>query len=200
MGNLFYSNFSSGWDPYKTKGKNLRGVDIRKVLHGILITDKEGENVIYRRAKIGIDGYPIKCVCTLGNRSNEADKDIPCEFCEGMGYYFQDIIAKTYVNNSQAYAEYKRVKKEGDSQVEYKTCYFEWDFLKRGIDDNDNIPNRFDRIIRLKQDLEGNIISPTQARETYEILSTEPYRLDNSGRIEYYRVRIISVVDKSFLV
>ena len=76
----------------------------------------------------------------------------------------------------------------------------EWNFIEQNLDDGNNIPNRFDRIIQLQKDLEGNILSPSTTREVYEILSVEPYRLDNNGRIEYYRCRVISVVDKSFLV
>ena len=186
-------------DPYGAKNNITVGVDMRKMLHDILYTDEQGAHVIYRRAKI-LNGYPEKCECTKNNRSGEPSKDIACDKCNGMGYYFNDILTRTYINNSQAYSIFKKKKPEGDNQTEYKTSYFEWDFIKNALDDGDNIPNRFDRIIMLKQDLDGKILSPSSEREVFEILSVDPYRLDNTGRIEYYRVRIISVVDKSFLV
>ena len=195
-----YNNQNPILDIYNVSGKSVTGADIRKALHKILYTDKQGTDIIYRRAQLDNRGLPIKCECTKNNRSQEADKDIECNQCSGLGYYYNDILTKTYMNHSQAYAIYKKFKNLGDSQVEYKTTYFEWDFIKNALDDGDNIPNRFDRIIEVKKDLAGNLISPLTAREIYEILSVEPYRLDSSGRIEYYRVRIISVVDKSFLV
>jgi len=197
-------------NPYSTNNNYLdlypdldlvHGVDLRVHLYNILYTNNEGTDVLYRRAILE-NGQPKKCPCVLNNRSFEPDRDIRCEHCDGLGYFFNDHPTRTYINNSQAYAIYKRVKKPGDSQVEYKTSYFEWNFLSRFYDTTSSevIPNRFDRVIKLEQDLEGNTESPSKAREIYEILSIDPYRLDNNGRIEYYRFRVISVIDKSFLI
>lgn len=186
-------------NPYGNSIKTVQGVDLRKELNKILYTENQGSEVIFRRAKLE-NGHPKKCACTLNNRSREASKDIACDKCGGMGYYYSDILTRTYINHSQAYSIYKKGKPEGDSQIEYRTAYFEWDFILNAINDGYNIPTRFDRIIELEKDLSGKIISPTRAREVYEILSVDPYRLDNNGRIEYYRCRIISVIDKSFLV
>jgi hypothetical protein len=175
-------------------------VDMRQELNDILYKEKQGSDIIYRRAIIE-NGQPKKCPCALNSRSGEPDRDIACELCSGLGYYFKDISTKCYINNSQAYSIYKKTKQPGDSQVEYKTVYFEWDFLSR-LNDNSLgiIPSRFDRIIKLNQDLAGITQSPTKAREIYEILSVDPYQLDKGGRIEYYRLRVISVIDKSYLV
>jgi len=186
-------------DLHNTGNGNVVGADMRQVLKDILYTDDQGEWVIYRRAQIE-NGHPKRCKCRDGHRSGEADRDIPCIDCDGMGYYYNDILTRTYINNSQAYSIYQKYKQEGKTQVEYRTSYFEWDFIKKALDDGDNIPNKFDRIIQIKKDIHGKILSPSTLREVYEILSVDPYRLDNNGRIEYYRVRIISVVDKSFLV
>ena len=177
----------------------IQGVDVRKEIHDLLYTNDRGAEIVYRRTRLE-DGVPKRCECTKTSRSQEANKDIPCVNCSGLGYYYSDIVTRTYINHSQAYSIHKKFKPEGESQTEYKTCYLEWDFIKNALDDGDNIPNRFDRIIQLKKDLSGKILSPSSVREIYEILSVEPYRLDNNGRIEYYRCRIISVIDKSFLV
>ena len=186
-------------DIYGNRETDVSGVDLRAELHKILYTEKRGTDIIFRRAKLE-NGHPKKCACTLNNRSREPSKDIACDKCDGMGYYYTDILTKSYINHSQAYSIYKKVKAEGDYQTEYKTVYLEWNFILNSIDDGNNIPTRFDRIIKIEKDLAGKIISPTKAREIFEILSVDPYRLDNSGRIEYYRCRIISIVDKSFLV
>lgn len=199
MGIDLYKRGDSCFDLYGDSSTSVDGVDLRKELNDILYKENEGSEVIYRRAKLE-SGHPKKCVCTLNNRSREPSKDIACDKCNGMGYYYSDILTRAFINHSQAYSVYKRAKKEGDSQVEYKTSYFEWNFILNTVNDGHNIPTRFDRIIELEKDLAGKIISPTKAREVYEILSVDPYRLDNNGRIEYYRCRIISVIDKSFLV
>jgi hypothetical protein len=194
-----FSPGNNSIDVYNSSGNGTTGLDLRAELKTILYTDNQGAHVLFRRAKLE-NGYPKKCICTLNNRSNEPSKDIPCDKCGGMGYYYTDVLTRSYINHSQAYSIYKKNKPEGDYQTEYKTAYFEWDFLLNSIDDGFNIPTRFDRIIELDRDLQGKIMSPSKPREIYEILSVDPYRLDNTGRIEYYRCRIISVIDKSFLV
>jgi len=195
----FYNNTHASSTFYPNTRAAIGEVDFREEMYDMLYTKKRGADIVYRRAIIE-NGVPKKCECTKHNRSGEADRDIACSLCEGMGYYFKDYIVKSYINHSQAYAIYKKIKSIGESQVEYKTAYFEWNFLHRLTGDETSIPNRFDKIIQLNKDLAGSIASPSTAREMYDILSVEPYRLDNSGRIEYYRIRIISVVDKSFLV
>lgn len=199
MSKDLYNTSTKRVDLFQQGNKETVGVDMRKELHEILYDDKQGTDIIFRRMQME-NGHPKRCECRKGHRSEEPDRDIPCVNCSGTGFYYNDIVTKTYINHSQAYSIYEKFKSEGRTNVEYKTCYLEWDFLKNSIDDGDNIPNRFDRIIQLKKDLHGRILSPSTPREVYEILSVEPYRLDNSGRIEYYRCRIISVVDKSFLV
>lgn len=199
MATDLYKKTDSCLNLYSVEEDTVDGVDFRKEMRDFLHTENRGEDMIYRRVKFE-NGIPKRCECTKTSRSQEANKDIPCLNCSGLGYYYNDIIARTYMNHSQAYSIHKRFKAEGEQQIEYRTVYFEWDFLKNSINDGDNIPNRFDRLIELNKDLSGNISSPTKEREVYEFLSVDPYRLDNSGRIEYYRCRIISVIDKSFLV
>lgn len=194
-----YDKSSKSFDLFQNRVSETVGVDFRQELHDILWVDKLGSDILYRRVQME-NGHPKRCECRKGHRSEEPSRDIPCENCSGMGFYYNDVMTRTYINHSQAYTIYKKFKADGTTNVEYKTSYFEWDFLKNAIDDGDNIPNRFDRIIQLKKDMTGKILSPSTAREVYEILSVDPYRLDNNGRIEYYRIRIISVIDKSFLV
>jgi len=165
-----------------------------------LIRDEErGADILYRRTTME-DGHPKKCECRKKNRSGEPDRDIRCSICQGLGYYFTDHLTRAYVNHSQAYAQYLKIKKQGGARTEYKTVYFEWDFLQKITGDFGDIPHKFDRVIQIQQDLDGNPLSPLNEREVYEILSVDPYRLDSRGRIEYYRLRVISIVDESFLV
>jgi len=199
MSKNLYGKPSKSLDLFQNAYKETVGIDMRQELNDILWKNDQGEELIYRRMKME-NGHPKRCECRKGHRSEEPNRDIPCDNCSGTGFYFTDVITRGFINHSQAYTIYKKFKSDGTANVEYKTSYFEWDFLKEAIDDGDNIPNRFDRIIELKKDLAGKILSPSTPREVYEILSVDPYRLDNNGRIEYYRIRIISVIDKSFLV
>jgi len=199
MSKDLYNTSTKTLDLYNNKGNSAEGIDFREELHDILWTTDRGSDIIYRRVKME-NGHPKRCECRKGHRSEEPNRDIPCDNCSGTGFYYNDIPTRTFINHSQAYTIYKKFKADGTTNVEYKTSYFEWDFIKNALDDGDNIPNRFDTIIQLKKDLTGKVFSPSTPREMYEILSVDPYRLDNNGRIEYYRIRIISVIDKSFLV
>jgi len=185
--------------PYSANIEKSTEIDLRQEMTKLIHDEKRGSWIIYRRAKME-NGIPKKCICRTNNRSGEPDIDVACKFCKGQGYYFTDILGKAYINHSQAYAIYEKFKQEGNSKVDYRTMYMEYDFIKKAIPEDRGIPTRFDRIIELELDMEGNIVSPTKPRELYDILSVDPYRLDNTGRIEYYRFRIISIVDKSFLI
>jgi len=184
---------------YHTKDSIIGEVDFRAELHDMLYTKDRGADILYRRATLE-GGSPKRCECRKNNRSNEPDRDIRCSICDGLGYYYTDYITRGYFNHSQAYSQYMRVKDVGGSKVEYKTAYFEWNFLSQITGVETDVPNKFDRIIQLKQDLAGDVLSPSSIRKVYEILSVDPYRLDNNGRIEYYRIRVISMIDESFLV
>jgi len=199
MSAILYGNPILNYSPYSSDIAQSTEIDLRKEMTKLIHEEKRGTWIIYRRVKME-NGIPKKCICRTNNRSGEPDKDIACKFCGGLGYYYTDILGKTYINHSQAYAIYEKFKQEGTSKVDYRTMYMEYDFIKKAIPEDEGIPTRFDRIIELELDMEGNLISPTKPRELYDILSVDPYRLDNMGRIEYYRFRIISIVDKSFLV
>lgn len=172
-------------------------VDLRKDLDELL--NKRGELVILRRATME-DGSPRRCECRKNSRSNEPDLDIKCQICNGLGYVSKDFLLKTYFNHSLAYSVYRRDKPAGSAAPEPRTIYFRYDALKEAGESGDFIPNRYDRVLRLEYGLEGNLISPLKLREQYNILSVDPYRLDNNGRMEYYRLRIMSIEDGSFLV
>lgn len=182
--------------PHRPSDSDL---DLRDQLNAMFVSKKQRTPILYRRAIFDESGKLARCPCTLNNRSNEPDIDIRCSQCEGMGYKFKDYIVYGFINHSQAYAENLRFQKEGAQYQDFKTVYLEWDSLKKQTN-SDLIPNRYDRIIQLEQDLAGAILSPSKIRIMYAIQSVDPYRLDNSGRIEYYRLRITSLLDKSFIV
>lgn len=188
-----YQNQNNTYNPYNSTLDSVSGVDLRAELKELFWDEEESTKLLYRRILFE-DGFPKRCKCREDNRSNEPDRDIKCSICGGMGYYFQDYLVRGYVNHSQAYAQYLKVKPVGGAKTEYKTAYLQWNSL------GNNIPNKLDRIYQLQQDLEGKLVSPLAISQAYEILSVDPYRLDNKGRMEYYRFRIISIVDESIFI
>ena len=67
--------------------------------------------------------------------------------------------------------------------------YFEHNFISEQSGDNLDIPTTYDKIIEVEVDINGVIISPLRTRIKYDIISVDPYRLEEGGRIEYYRIR-----------
>lgn len=177
-----------------------RDIDLRKELTAIFDDELRSTYFLYRRVRRDEDGRPIRHPYTKTNRSGEGPKDVGAEHSTSTGYLYDDYIVKGYMNHSQAYSITKRIKATGESHVDYRTTYFEYDALSSVLEDRFAIPTVHDRILRLKQDIEGELKSPTEIEEKYDILSVDPYRLDKNGRIEYYRIRVISVADDSYIV
>ena len=190
-----------GSNPYDTVDTRLASeIDLRAELSELLRDNKRGTWFLYRHARMDDKGRPVKHPYTRENRSGEAPTDVKQIDANDRGYLYDDYIILGYLNHSQAYSIYKKVQKTGDSTVEYRTVYFEWDTVKKMTGREDIVPTKFDRIIVLEKDLDGKLKSPIDIREKFDVLSVDPYRLDSSGRIEYYRLRVISVPDESVIV
>lgn len=184
----------------KEKKKRLGDIDIRGEVAEMFHKDMTSAWFLFRRARRNENGVPVKHPYTKENRNAEGPVDIGQEDSNDKGYLYDDHIVKGYFNHSQAYAIYERTRKAGDITTEYRTIYFEWNFLDPKGDKQFEIPDKFDRVILVESDMEGNILSPIKTRQKFGILSVDPYRLDSSGRIEYHRVRVIAAPDESFLV
>ena len=180
-------------------GQSLE-VDLRRELQELFNDEARSAVYLYRRIRMDENNKPVRHPYTRTNRSGEGPKDVGAEGSTGTGFLYDDYLVKGFMNHSQAYAITKRVEGPGDSTVELRTMYFPYNFLSKITGNEYDIPTKYDRIARLEQDLEGGVKSPLELREKYDIQSVDPYRLDSNGRIEYYRLRVISVVDDSFLV
>jgi hypothetical protein len=197
----FYKKKNSKQGPYKRVDTRLASeIDLREEMDELLKDNQRGTWYIYRRTRTDAKGNPIKHPYVNETRSGEPPLDVGQIDATDRGYLYDDFMVFGYMNHSQAYSIYKKVEKPGDSNVEYRTLYLEYDTVKEAVGREDLNPTRFDRILRPKKDLSGKVLSPLSIREKYDVLSVDPYRLDSSGRIEYYRLRVISVPDESVLV
>lgn len=192
-------------DPYKVPGKNASPygtpqpeIDLRDELDELL--REKGTWMLYRRTRMDSKGLPVKHPDVFNNRSGEMPRDVLSSGSTNNGNLYDDHAVIGFMNHSQAYSITNRFRPAGESMVDYRTVYFRWDMLSQITGNDTEIPTVLDKIFRLKQDMDGNLISPSQVIERYDILSVDPYRLDSLGRIEYYRIRVISVVDESFQV
>ena len=191
-----YSVGKSGVNPY---GSTKRpGIDLRFEIDELLEKEMKATWMLFRRVRMDARGLPTKHPDVFTNRNGEMPRDVLSSGSTNNGNLYDDHIVLGFMNHSQAYSITNRFKPQGESSVDYRTVYFKHDFLSSVSNDPIAIPTNLDKIVRLKQDLEGNLISPSQVIERYDILSVDPYRLDSLGRIEYYRIRVISVVDESF--
>jgi hypothetical protein len=199
-------------DFYKKRPKSERGpydrvdtrlaseIDLRAELTELLRANQRGTWFLYRHARMDANGKPIKHPYVNETRSGEPPIDVGQMDSTDRGYLYDDYMVFGYMNHSQAYSIYKKKEKAGDSTVDYRTVYLEYDVVREATGRDDLLPTKFDRIIRVEKDLSGKVQSPLQIKEKYDILSVDPYRLDSSGRIEYYRLRVISVPDESIIV
>lgn len=179
--------FSSGFSNIKSEP------DIRSEVTKIIEEEKRGSWLIYRRTRRDLNRNPILATGSSNTRSAEA---LPFNN-EGMKYLFDDYLIKGYIARDMTYHETGKVKQYGDSRTDVIAIFIEWDVLFKQTKDNTAMPDELDQIIIPDYDLDGNMISPIRVRETHKIGSVEPYRLDHTGRIEFFRLNILTDFDKS---
>ena len=172
--------------------------DIRSEIKGIISDENRGSLMVYRRARRDEQGKPIPASSRRENRSREIVHGIPSNDGQTMGYLFDDHIIRGYIDLSSLNHHSGTVKPYGDSRVENKVVFLEYDCLSRITENNTDMPDQKDQIILPKIDLDGNILSPLQASEIYTIGTVEHFRLDGAGRIEYHKLSLISKPEKSF--
>jgi len=185
-------------NPYNTPISEYGEIDLRKELHDILWTEKRGMYLIYRKVRFH-HGYPFKCTC-WDAFTQEQDVDTTCDTCKGLGYLFDDYIVRGYRSSTQAFSGSPVMEDEGKKLNLFELFYFEHNFISLQSGNNLDIPTTYDKIIEVEMDIDGAISSPLKQRIRYDILSTDAYRLDERGRIEYYRMRTKANPLGSYLV
>lgn len=188
----FYKKISSK-NPYRTSDVVYGEPDLRSELAKILHVEKRGSYLIYRRVRRDSKGNAILADSTLTNRSAEAVYGTN----KGMKYLFDDHIVIGYISEASTFHETGVVKPYGDSRVDKNTLYLEWDVIYKMTGSMNDMPHTDDKILVPELDLDGNLISPLKCFMRYELGSPEPYRLDNRGRVEFFKINLISSMDDS---
>jgi hypothetical protein len=180
-------------NPYYMNINHTHEPDFRFEINKILHTEKRGTFYIYRRVKRDINGFPIIADSSLTNRSAEATFGTN----KGMKYLFDDLMVIAYRSEGSTLHPTGNVKEYGDSRTDNLALYLEYDFLFKETNNKNDLPDEFDKIIVPELDIDGNLRSPLKINTKYDIGSVEPYRLDQFGRVEYYKINLLSNFDNS---
>jgi hypothetical protein len=188
-------NYSSNTyvNPYSTAPRIAREPDLRREMTRLLHDEKRGSFYIYRRVRRDADGYPIIADSSLTNRSAEATYGTN----KGMKYLFDDYMIIGYRSEGTTFHEHGKIKEYGDSRTDAVCIFAEFDFLYKHTNNLSDLPDEFDKIIVPLTDINGNVASPLRIQTQFDIGSVEPYRLDQLGRVEFFKINIDSHFDNS---
>lgn len=157
-------------------------------LHVATTIEEKGSWVIYRRARRDENGLPILATSTKENRSSEALVGAN----SSLKYLFDDHMVKLYISKGQTFHEFGSVEKQGDTRTDVVKFFGAHDCVSHLSQNNYEMPDEHDKLIVPVYDLEGELFSPLRVKELYDIASCEPYRLDNSGRVEFFELNTMT--------
>lgn len=144
-------------------------IDLRqemyRTLYGAVDEIAKGKQGLLRVARVDSDGNPEKCPCR-DEITDEPTKDFYCRTCLGMGFLWDERKIVYY--------------KDDDSLSKKDESYFYMEYFEN--------PTRFDWIVEIRLDEEGEPVVPVKRELFYPILYAEAFRSD-TGRIEYWRCR-----------
>jgi hypothetical protein len=187
----FYTN-NANKNPYNSDGTIIYGEpDLRKEIAEILHNEKRGQYLIYRRVRRDSNGNAILAPSTMTNRSAEATFGTN----KGMKYLFDDHLVVGYISEGSTFHETGSVKSYGDSRVDKNVLFLEYDVIYKMTNRLNDIPHTDDKILVPELDINGNLVSPLKCWMRYDLGSPEPYRLDGRGRVEFFKINLISNMD-----
>ena len=157
-------------------------IDLREEIYGLLHGSSgeipKGRKGILRRMRRDHNNNLILCQC-VDPVTHEPTKDHFCPYCWGEGYLWDEewiTCYKMQVASQEGFTRKDSSEKAGYTNIPAAFFYVEY---------NVN-PNRFDKIIEMKRDLEGELIVPYERESIWDISTAEDFRSDN-GRVEYWR-------------
>lgn len=183
FGNFFFSTSTA-----KVGEPSIRE-EVEKIIH----TEKRGSVLVYRRVRRDTEGHPVLSSAARSTRSSES----LFKNNEGMKFLFDDHIVKGYINQDQTYHDPGKVKTYGDSRTDQVIIYLEADVMSSISDDLFDMPDEHDKIIIPEFNIEGILRSPLAISEAYDITTVEPFRLDGTGRVEFFKLQLKSQHDRS---
>jgi hypothetical protein len=173
------SSILNPWGRVSASGES----DVRQELHetvfGSISEVAKGRKGIFRRMRRDHNGDLVKCSC-VDEITLEPDRDHFCPYCWGEGYLFDEewvVYYKMQIASNEGFMRKDRPFKGGIVNTPYVFFYVEY---------NVN-PTRFDKIIEMERDLDGNLVVPYKREAIYTIATAEDFRADN-GRVEYWRL------------
>ena len=175
------------FNPYRRRTE----VDLRKELNnmfdGIFPEIAKKQPVILRRMRRDSNNNLTRCDC-VDEVTHEPDKDTYCPFCQGDGFYWDEINMDAYkvpISGNDALAE--KLITQGLMNIPLMVFY-----TRSSV----NIDEK-DKIVEVELDKEGNIAEPIKRKQLYRIGSIIDYRSDN-GRLEYWKISCYGE-DRKFL-
>ena len=175
-------------------------VDIRSEIKKIIIDEFRSIPVIYRRVRRDSNMAPIISPDRKDNRSGAPSLDIPSRDGGNIGYLFDDFLLYGFMPGDISEASAIKVIAAGQTKTESKELFLEYDCLQRFTRNNLDIPDEKDVIIFPTMDIEGKVISPLRASEYCRIKSVESFRLENYGRVEFFRLSLGVKEEKNFIL
>jgi len=180
-------------NPFGNVSATMAEPDLRQELKRILFEEGRGSYFVYRRVRRDTEGKPILASSTLTNRSAEA----PFGTNKGMKYLFDDYIVVGYLSEGSTFHETGIVKNYGDSRTDKNTLFLEHDVLYKITNNIKDMPDTYDKIFVPETDINGTVVSPLKSFMMYDIGSPEPFRLDEMGRVEFFKLNLVSNMDNS---
>lgn len=153
-------------------------IDLRAELDELFFGFKSGKRhgypVVVRHIRLDSNRKPIDCTC---RHETTREPDLSCSYCFGHGYLADEQWYWTYSMYTSNLASKNIYLPPGQARVDYKIFFFRYD-----------VPIKYgDKIIEMKLDNEGAVITPYVRDVEHKPQTINNYRSDNS-RKEYIAV------------
>ncbi len=176
------------FNPYKSIRRtepDLRK-ELNNMLDGIFPEIAKKQPCVLRKFRRDDRDKRIKCDCVDIN-TKEPDKDTFCPFCQGEGYYWDEINMDTYKVQQSTSGLAENAQAPGLMNNPLMVFYTRSSVAM----------TKEDKLVELVLDEDGDPVEPIRRKQLYRIGSLVDYRSDN-GRLEYWKMACYAE-DRKFL-
>ncbi len=160
--------------------------ELNNMFDGIFPEIAKKQPCVLRKFRRDDRGNRILCDCVDIN-TKEPDKDTFCPFCQGEGFYWDEVYMDTYKVQQSVSGLAENNTAPGLMNNPLMVFY-----TRSRID-----ITKEDKLVELVLDEEGEQVIPLKRRQLYRIGSLVDYRSDN-GRLEYWKMACFAE-DRKFL-
>jgi hypothetical protein len=139
-----------------------------------------GRSFILRRMRRDDSDNLVKCIC-VSDLTKEPDRDFPCPYCLGSGNLWDEELITAYSiisadpsGSSSSSKNYPKVD-AGATYLPSARFFISYDVA----------PRKEDRIIEIEIDDDGEVVTPYNRVNIYELTLIRAMRADN-GKIEFW--------------